>query len=292
MLLSMTGFGRGEARTGKGILEVEIRSVNHRFSEISVRLPKSLAPLEGRVRERLGSRLSRGKVSVSVSLEGEDGELGHLAVNHQVAARYQQVLVELRDTYGLTGEIDLAAFLALPDLITWERGELSGDEGWNLLCPALDSAVADILDMKRREGETLGRDLLMRLDGMVVAIDRVEARVPEMIAGLRGRLQERLADAGGDLDYNRGRVDTEIVLFADRTDCTEECVRLRSHLEMFRDLIAVPEPVGRKLNFLLQEMNREANTIGSKAQDVGIAREVIGLKEEIEKIREQVQNFE
>jgi uncharacterized protein (TIGR00255 family) len=288
----MTGFGRGEARTEKGLLEVEIRSVNHRFADVSVRLPKSLAPLEGRVRERLGSRLSRGKVSVSVSLDGEEGELGRLSVNHEAAARYRQVLAELRDTYGFTGQFDLAAFLALPDLLTWEKTELSGDEGWELLSPALDQAVNDILDMKRREGETLGRDLLARLEEMAGAIDRIGARVPEMIAGLRSRLQERLAEAGGDLDYNRGRVDTEIVLFADRTDCTEECVRLRSHLDLFRDLIAAPEPVGRKLNFLLQEMNREANTIGSKAQDVGIAREVIGLKEEIEKIREQVQNFE
>lgn len=292
MLLSMTGFGRGEARTEKGVLEVEIRSVNHRFSEISVRLPKSLSSLEGRVRERLGPRLSRGKVSVAISLEGEDGELGRLAVNHAVAARYRQVVDELRESYGLTGELGVASFLTLPDVLTWQRDALTEEEGWALLCPALDAAVADILDMKRREGDTLGRDLLMRLDGMSTAIDRVESRVPEMVAGLRGRLHERLADAGSDLEYNRSRVDTEIVLFADRTDCTEECVRLRSHLQMFRELIAAPEPVGRKLNFLLQEMNREANTIGSKAQDVGIAREVIGLKEEIEKIREQVQNFE
>jgi uncharacterized protein (TIGR00255 family) len=292
MLLSMTGFGRGETRTGKGMLEVEIRSVNHRFSEISIRLPKFLAPLEGRVRERLGSKLSRGKVSVSISLEGDAGELGRLSVNHDVAARYQQVLEELRGTYGLNGEIDLASFLTLPDLLTWQRDEPGDEEGWNLLVPALDLAVADVLDMKRREGETLGRDLLLRLDEMESSILRVEARVPEMVAGLRGRLQERLADAGGDLEYNRSRVETEIVLFADRTDCTEECVRLRSHVQMFRELVATPEPVGRKLNFLLQEMNREANTIGSKAQDVGIAREVIGLKEEIEKIREQVQNFE
>lgn len=292
MLLSMTGFGRGEVRTEKGMLEVEIRSVNHRFSEISVRLPKFLASLEGRVRERLGSRLSRGKVSVSVSLEGEGGELGRLAINHEVAARYQQVLEELRQRYGVGGEIDLASFLTLPDLLTWERDEPGDEEGWNLLVPALDLAVTDILEMKRREGETLGRDLLTRLDGMADSIQRIEARVPEMIAGLRGRLQERLAEAAADLEYNRSRLETEIVLFADRTDCTEECVRLRSHLQMFRELVEAPEPVGRKLNFLLQEMNRETNTIGSKAQDVGIAREVIGLKEEIEKIREQVQNFE
>lgn len=292
MLLSMTGFGRGEVRTERGKLEVEIRSVNHRFSEISIRLPKSMALLEGRMRERMGTRLSRGKVSVAVGLEGEEGNLARIGLNHEVARRYQEVLAELRSTYQLAGEIDLAAFLNLPDLLAWERSELSEDEGWTMLAPALDLAIEDILSMKRREGDTLARDLLARLDMMGHALDRVEARVPEMVGALRLRLTDRLADAASDLEYNRGRVETEIVLFADRTDCTEECVRLRSHLDMFRELIAAPEPAGRKLNFLLQEMNREANTIGSKAQDIGIAREVIALKEEIEKIREQVQNFE
>lgn len=292
MLLSMTGFGRGEVRTERGKLEVEIRSVNHRFSEISIRLPKSMALLEGRMRERMGSRLSRGKVSIAVSLEGDESSPARVGLNHEVARRYQEVLAELRSSYGLEGQVDLAAFLNLPDLLAWERPELTETEGWDLLAPALDLAVEDILSMKRREGETLARDLLARLTQMGIALDRVEARVPDMVAALRTRLTDRLTEAASDLEYNRGRVETEIVLFADRTDCTEECVRLRSHLDMFRELVAAPEPAGRKLNFLLQEMNREANTIGSKAQDIGIAREVIALKEEIEKIREQVQNFE
>jgi uncharacterized protein (TIGR00255 family) len=292
MLLSMTGFGRGDARTEKGTVEIEIRSVNHRFSEISIRLPKVLSLLEGRMRERIGQRLSRGKVTVTVSLEGEDGELGKLSINHDIAGRYHNALIELKQTYGLAGDIDLAAFLSLPDVLTWERAELSEDQGWGLVAPALEAAVADILDMKRREGETLGRDLLARIDGMEAALGRIEERVPGMVGALRTRIAERLAEAGNDFEYNRSRLETEIIFFADRTDCTEESVRLRSHLTMFRELVQAPEPAGRKLNFLLQEMNRETNTIGSKAQDAVIAREVIGLKEEIEKIREQVQNFE
>ncbi len=292
MLLSMTGFGRGDVRTTKGTVEIEIRSVNHRFSEISIRLPKVLSLLEGRIRERIGSRLSRGKVTVSVSLEGEEGELGSLTINHGVASRYHHALLELKQTYGLAGSVDLAAFLSLPDVLTWERAELNEEQGWELVGPALDAAMADILDMKRREGETLGRDLLARIEGMDQALSRIEERVPGMIGALRSRITERLAEAGNDFEYNRSRLETEIVLFTDRTDCTEESVRLRSHLTMFRELVQAPEPAGRKLNFLLQEMNRETNTIGSKAQDAVIAREVIGLKEEIEKIREQVQNFE
>ncbi len=292
MLLSMTGYGQGIGRTAEGTLKVEIRSVNHRFSEISVRLPKGLSALEGRVREKVQERLARGKVYVTVSLDGEDLQAGRLGLNREAAARYHAVLMELKSAYGLSGDIDLAAFLALPDVLTWEHEDQDEDEGWRLLEPVLAQAIADILTMKRGEGETLSKDLLERLRGMSEAIDRVEQRVPDMIAGLRGRLHDRLLEAGQDLEYNRNRLETEIVLFADRTDCTEECVRLRSHLQMFRELIAAPEAAGRKLNFLLQEMNREANTIGSKAQDVGIAREVISLKEEIEKIREQVQNFE
>jgi uncharacterized protein (TIGR00255 family) len=292
MLLSMTGFGRGEARTEQGSLQVEIRSVNHRFSELSVRLPKGFALLEARVRERVQEHLSRGKVNVSISLDGEESEIGRLSLNREAATRYHHILRELKETFGLTGEADLASFLTLPDVLTWEREQYEEDAGWGLIAPALDAAVKDILEMKRREGETLGRDLLGRLDLMASALTRIEARVPEMVAGLRRRIVERLEEAGADLEYNRNRVETEIVLFADRTDCTEECVRLRSHLDMFRELIRAPEPAGRKLNFLLQEMNRESNTIGSKAQDIGIAREVIGLKEEIERIREQVQNFE
>jgi uncharacterized protein (TIGR00255 family) len=292
MLLSMTGFGRGEIRTDRGTLQVEIRSVNHRFSELAVRLPKGMALLEGRVRERVQVHLSRGKVNVAVSLDGEDAEIGRLTLNRQVAARYHEILMEVKESFALTGEPDLAGFLNLPDVLTWERAAMDEEEGWGLLQPALEQALRDILEMKRREGENLGRDLLARLDQMTQAVARIELRVPEVVSGLRARIEERLREAGNDLEYNRSRVETEVVLFVDRTDCTEECVRLRSHFEMFRELIEAAEPAGRKLNFLLQEMNREANTVGSKAQDVQIAREVIGLKEEIEKIREQVQNFE
>jgi uncharacterized protein (TIGR00255 family) len=292
MLLSMTGFGRGEARSGRGSIQVEIRSVNHRYSEISIRLPKVLTLLEGRVRERIQDRLSRGKVNVAVSLDGEEGDLGRLTLNREVAGRFFEVLRELKRDFGLEGQLDLASFLNLPDVLSWEREALDEETGWELLRPALDLAAEDILSMKRREGENLGRDLMARLDLMGQAVVRVRTRAPLMVDSLRTRIQERLLEAGQDLEYNHNRLETEIVLFADRSDCTEECVRLESHLQMFRELIAAPEPAGRKLNFLLQEMNREANTIGSKAQDIEIARDVIGLKEEIEKIREQVQNFE
>ncbi len=292
MLLSMTGLGRGEATTGQGTLQVEIRSVNHRFSEISVRLPRSLSSLEARVRDRVHQSLSRGKVNVTISLENDEGPGGRLVLNRQAADRYVEVLRDLRETYGLNGELDVGHLINLPDILVWERQELEEEKGWAMLQPALEQAVGDILAMKTREGETVGRDLLGRIDMMATALSRIETRIPSVVTALRERIENRLADAGNDLEYNRSRLETEIVLFADRTDCTEECVRLRSHLGMFRELIAAPEPAGRKLNFLLQEMNREANTIGAKMQDIEVSGDVISLKEEIERIREQVQNFE
>lgn len=292
MLLSMTGLGRGEATTGQGTLQVEIRSVNHRFSEISVRLPRSLSALEARVRDRVHQNLSRGKVNVTVSVDNEDGPAGRLVLNRQAADRYVEVLRELRETYDLSGELEVGHLINLPDILIWERQELEEEQGWAMLLPALEQAINDIIAMKTREGETVGGDLLERIGIMSGSLARIETRIPGVVRGLRERIEGRLAEAGNDLDYNRNRLETEIVLFADRTDCTEECVRLRSHLGMFRELIAAPEPAGRKLNFLLQEMNREANTIGSKMQDIEVAGDVISLKEEIERIREQVQNFE
>lgn len=292
MLLSMTGLGRGEATTGQGTLQVEIRSVNHRFSEISVRLPRSLSALEARVRDRVHQCLSRGKVNVTVSVDNDEGPGGKLVLNRQAADRYVEVLRDLRETYGLNGELEVGHLINLPDILVWERQELEEEQGWAMLQPALEQAIGDILTMKTREGETVGRDLLGRIDVMSEALMRIEKRIPSVVTALRERIENRLAEAGNDLEYNRSRLETEIVIFADRTDCTEECVRLHSHLGMFRELIAAPEPAGRKLNFLLQEMNREANTIGAKMQDIEVSGDVISLKEEIERIREQVQNFE
>lgn len=292
MLLSMTGYGRAEAQLEKKRLSLEVRSVNHRFCEISIRLPKVLANLEGRMRERTQSRLSRGKIYLNVSLDGNEDETGALKVNQAAAASYLDALRELQQKLALPGEINLSTLLGLPEVLTWDSHAFDEEQSWKTLEPVLERALDDILSMKRREGDNLAKDLLHRLDLIRGALDAVVARVPLMVASQRERLSSRLAEISQDLEYNRQRLESEIVLFVDRTDCTEECIRLRSHLEQFRELVHAAEPAGRKLNFLLQEMNREANTIGSKAQDVSIARDVIVIKEEIERIREQVQNFE
>lgn len=292
MLLSMTGYGRGEAPFGDRRIAVEIRSVNHRFCELSIRTPRLLQGLEGRLRERLQARLSRGKINVAITIDGQEGETGQLRINERAAESYVRALRELRDRLSLSGDIELASLLTLPDVLTWEQPAASDDDCWHQVLPALDLALDDIVGMKRREGDNLARDLVHRLELIEESLARVLLQVPQMISASRERLQARLAEISADLEYNRQRLEAEIALFVDRTDCTEEATRLRSHLEQFHDLITSPEPAGRKLNFLLQEMNREANTVGSKAQDVSIARDVILIKEEIEKIREQVQNFE
>ena len=294
MLLSMTGYGRGEAREEGRILTVEIRSVNHRFAEISVRLPKSLSILESRVRERIQKQISRGKITCSATLDGEEGEMGSLQINDAVARRYASLLRDLKDKLGLAGDLDLTTFVSLPDVVTWEKSEVEEEEGWRLLEGPLNSAIEDLLQMKRREGELLGRDLSARCDMIIASVKQVEARVPAMVDITRERLRDRLQELLKDqeVEYQRYRLEAEMALFADRTDCTEECVRLRAHCQQFSELLRAPEPAGRKLNFLLQEMNREANTIGSKSVDVLIAREVIGIKEEAERLREQVANVE
>jgi uncharacterized protein (TIGR00255 family) len=294
MLLSMTGYGRAETREGGRTLAVEIRTVNHRFAEISVRLPKSLAMLENRVRERVQERLSRGKITLSISMDGDDGELGNLRIDESVARRYAEILKELKKKLGLAGELDISTFVTLPDVLTWERNELNEEAGWKLLEPPLNRALDDLLAMKRREGELLAMDLTARIEGILVGVARVEERVPRMIEGVRIRLRDRLQEIlqDSEVEFQRQRLEAEVVLFADRTDSTEECVRLRAHCQQFGELIRSPQPAGRKLNFLLQEMNREANTIGSKSIDVEIAREVITIKEEAERLREQVANIE
>jgi uncharacterized protein (TIGR00255 family) len=294
MLLSMTGYGRAESRDGGRNLYVEIRSINHRFAEVSVRLPKTLASLETRVRDRVAERLTRGKVTLAVSLDGEEGDLGKLKVDVEVAKRYAAILRDLKDKLQLTGDLDIGTFVGLPDILTWEKSDLAEEEGWRILGPPLDRALDDLLAMKRREGEILSLDMTKRVEGIVEGVTRVEERVPLMIDAVRQRLQERMEEIfkDQDIEYQRQRLEAELILFADRSDCTEECVRLRAHCQQFLELVRSPNPAGRKLTFLLQEMNREANTIGSKSLDVPIAREVIGIKEEAERLREQVANIE
>jgi len=292
MVRSMTGFGRAEGQSGGTRVTVEIRSVNHRFLEITTRLPRRLAALENPIRERLQGRVVRGKVHVGVQLDEATSAAGTVALDAELAARYVELFRDLREQIDIAGELDVATLAGLPEVITRREEELTADEGWKLLEAPLGEALDDFDAMRLREGEALATDLRQRLAAIREATGRIEVRNPEVVARVRERLRDRLEQISKDVEYNRFRLEAELTLFAERTDITEESVRLKSHLDQFTAYFDEPEPAGRRLNFLLQEMNREANTIGSKCQHLDVTRDVIFVREEIEKIRQQIQNIE
>ncbi len=292
MIRSMTGYGSAELERSGQRLTAEIRSVNHRFCEVSVRGPKVALAFEDQIRHLIQERFSRGKFNLTITWvgAGEQGEV--LKLNDAVAQRYLDLMSQLKTRFGLKGEIDLATVASLPDLFTWEHTAMSDDESWGLVRDVVEKCCDNMNLMKDREGAALTRDFEKRLHAIRAELDRVSERAPIRPQEAKDRMVARIKPLLDDVEMDPIRIAQEVALLADRLDCTEECVRLAAHLDQFRHLIEGPELAGRKLNFLLQEMNREANTIGSKANDVGIGHAVIVIKEEVERIREQVQNVE
>lgn len=292
MIRSMTGYGAAEIERDGQRLSAEVRSVNHRFCEVSIRAPKLVSPFEDQIRQLIQDRFARGKINLTLSWSGV-GETGEtLRVNDMVADQYVRLLGQLRERYHLDSGLDLRTLAGLPDVFTWEHTALSDEQTWALLQDVVNRACDNMNGMKAREGEALARDLEQRLDLIRVQLDLVVERAPLRPMEAKERLMSRLRPLLADVEMDPARIAQEVALMADRLDCTEECVRLSAHLDQFRSLIEGSELAGRKLNFLLQEMNREANTIGSKGNDVEIARAVIVIKEELERLREQVQNVE
>ena len=292
MIRSMTGFGAAELGTEHGRLSAEVRSVNHRYCEISLRLPRSIAGLEGPVRQLLTDRLARGKINLAVTWEGYEDAGGKLTVNHDMARQYVEAMTELKTKYKLAGEPDVRSIAAQGDVFQWERTEVDEEKLWALVKQVIEAAVDNMAQMKQREGDALLREFETRLRRIEELLARAEERAPLRPKEAQERLNARLKPLLGDIPVDPQRLAQEIAFLAERLDCTEECVRLRAHLSQFRKLFVDPELAGRKLNFLLQEMNREVNTIGSKGNDALIAEVVIELKDEIEKVREQVANVE
>jgi uncharacterized protein (TIGR00255 family) len=292
MIRSMTGYGTAELERDGQRLAAEIRSVNHRFCEVSLRAPRLVGPFEDQIRQLIQDRFARGKFNLTITWTGigETGEV--LRVNAAAADQYVQLLEQLRERYRLESGLDVKTLATLPDVFTWEHTALSDEDTWVLLQEVVGKACDNMNAMKAREGTVLARDLEMRLGLIRARLDLIVERAPLRPQEAKERLLSRLKPLLADIEVDPARIAQEIALLADRLDCTEECVRLSAHLDQFRSLIASPELAGRKLNFLLQEMNREANTIGSKGNDVEIARAVIVIKEELERLREQVQNVE
>jgi len=292
MIRSMTGYGAAELGTEHGRLSAEIRSVNHRYCEISLRLPRSISGLEGPVRQLLTDRLARGKINLSVSWEGYEDAGGRLKVNHDVARQYVEAMAELKAKYGLIGDPDLRAVASMNDVFQWERAAVDEEKLWGQVKQVIEASLDNMAQMKQREGDALLREFETRLARIEELLVRAEVRAPLRPKEAQERMMSRLKPLLGDIPVDPIRLAQEIAFLAERLDCTEECVRLRAHLSQFRRLFIDAELAGRKLGFLLQEMNREVNTLGSKGNDALIAEIVIELKDEVEKLREQVANVE
>ena len=291
--LSMTGFGRGEWIGDGRNWTVELRSVNHRFRDIRVKMDPRFASLEERIKKEIGGFFSRGRVDVSVSVSGEQGS-GRLSVNVPLALEYKKCLQTLCQGLGLTTDsrdtLDLIA--AFRDVIVAEDRQDDLEEVWSQLRHALTGALENSLIMRRVEGENLKNDLLHRLELISETIREIERVLPELIAKREDLLKERLDKLLGNIDMDPVRLAQEIALMADKSDVTEELVRLKSHIQQFCNFLKIDEAVGRRLDFLLQEFLREVNTLASKINDASIAHQTVSLKNEIEKMREQVQNLE
>ena len=291
MVESMTGFGRGTAEAGGVEATVEVRSVNNRYCEVSARLPRALAPYEAELQQRIKQAFGRGRITVQVQLEQAAGEELPLQVDPKAARAYAHLLEGLRAAAGIEAPVRLEHLLTFSEVFTTESQE-PDERAWAAVSAALDLAIEDLRTMRRQEGVALRADLEARLDALEAALAEVERRAPERVDEARARLYERLNDLLADDRLNPERLELEIALLADRLDVSEECVRLHSHLQLFREALEGDASAGRKLNFLVQEINREVNTIGSKANDAEVAHLAVRMKEELEKIREQVQNVE
>jgi uncharacterized protein (TIGR00255 family) len=293
MISSMTGYGRGEATEAGKTAVAEIRTVNNRFLEVTSRLPRALSLRENDVKELIRQKLSRGKVNVVITLDQETvGELP-VRVNTSVAQAYYKLLTELRQAVGITEPVSLTHLLNFSEVLEADQAEESDEKEWELISTALNAALDGVVTMRRREGGELQRDLAERITLIERILSEIETSAGERLPAERERLRERLQQLLADPSViDQHRLEFELALFVDKLDVTEECVRFRSHNKFFLDALRNDEAAGRKLNFLIQEMNREANTIGSKANAADVAHKVVAVKEEIEKIREQLQNIE
>jgi uncharacterized protein (TIGR00255 family) len=292
MIRSMTGYGKGDAVSEQGSFTVEIRSVNHRYGEVTVRMPRALFSQENEIKRQVSTVLKRGKIDVTVLWEETSGVDSIPQVNWELALGYCETFRQLSGELGLPGEVPLALILAQKGVLR-DSGTTIDETGLlPQLTRAVRSAVTAIDSMRTREGEALASDLLARRRQVADWVDRIRERTPLMVVEYQQKLSARLELLLGDVELDPARLAQEVALLADRCDITEELVRLASHFVQFDEAMGLKEPVGRKLDFLMQEMNREVNTIGSKASDAAIASLVIQAKAEMEKMREQVQNVE
>lgn len=292
MIKSMTGFGRGHQILNGRDITVEIRSVNHRYYEFSSRLPRSLGYVEEKLKSLLQGRISRGKVEVSVLLSNVEAADEKITINHEIVKEYIDALRSVKEKFGLTDDLSLSNILRIPDAFTVVKTETDEEQLWEDIRVTAEEALEHFISMRENEGARMKQDILSRLDKIEEWVGVVETRSPQVVEDYRKRLYDKMCEVLSTTNIDEGRILLEAGIFSEKTAVDEETVRLRSHIAQFRSMLESGEPVGRKLDFLVQEMNRETNTIGSKVQDIEVTRIVVDQKSEIEKIREQIQNIE
>ena len=292
MIASMTGYGRAELVEENIKATVEISSVNNRFCDIQFRLPKHLSPLEAKLKETILSTITRGKISLTLNWEESLPVASYVKLNEEAADVYFNIMTQLKQRFGLSGDIRMDHFLSLPDLVKVEKEESDLNKAWEIVCKITQQALEEFNQMRKAEGTKLAQDLSGRIGELQETITEIEKLTPKSIDTYRKKLTSRIKELLENSVTDEHRIELEVALMAEKCDVTEECVRFRSHNHQFLSALEEDVPVGKRLTFLLQEMNREANTIGAKAADAEISQKVIFLKEEIEKLREQVQNIE
>ena len=292
MVRSMTGYGRGEAVLHGRSITVEVRSVNNRYLDCTVKMPRLYIFAEDAIKARVQASISRGKVDVFVSIDSSGADGVSVMLNRPVADGYHAALCQLRDAYGLRDDLSVSLLSRFPDVFLVEKAQDNVEEVAADLCAVLDLALADFTAMRQREGARLREDILSRAETISQLTAYVEEQSPRTVAEYRARLEGKMREVLQNTQIDEGRLLTEAAIFADKVAVDEETVRLRSHLDQLSAMLGQGGAVGRKLDFLIQEFNREANTIGSKCNDIETSRRVIDIKAEIEKMREQIQNLE
>jgi uncharacterized protein (TIGR00255 family) len=288
----MTGFGRGEYKSEKQDFLVEIKTVNHRYSDLFLKLPRQLSFLEDKIRESISKCISRGKIDVFVSYEEYGDNSRSVLLDEPLAKAYLKSVEALKEKYNLKDDISVSLIARFPDVLKVEKTEVDEDETWQSFKKALDEALEALVKMRETEGAGLKKDMIERASYILGIVDNIDEYSPQVVKDYKQRLESRLKELLNQQVVDESRIATEVAIFADRCSINEEIVRLKSHIRQFKQTLDMDQPVGRKLDFIVQEMNREINTIDSKANDIEIAKHVVEIKSEIEKIREQIQNIE
>ncbi len=288
----MTGFGRGEEERGSRVWTAEVRCVNNRFLDVKIKLPRGYGALEGKIRKTIAAYHQRGRVDLVCTVQGDFSDLHKISANIDLAVEYRRTMARMAEELQMDDDTTLSQIAVCPGVLTADQQSEDMETVWPVIEQALEQAMQNCEAMRLQEGESLYTDLRERLDGFTAVVAQIETLVPQLLERRKRNLQERLEKLLGSVDLDPMRLHQEVAIMADKTDVTEELVRLRSHIEQFNGFLVEEDAVGRKLDFLIQEFLREVNTLGSKINDAETAHLIVDLKSELEKIREQVQNIE